>query len=299
MGAIARTIRSFEILLGGMLAVGHLALLWVLYQDLAGLRQTGQTFFASLLLSQGILLIAWTLLGPARWFVRLPLAAAIASLPIWFDNWLAWPEYNTLAELALCMMGIVAFPLLLLRCRGLRVAHSGLLEVKPARVQFSILSILLLTTAAAVFLWGFLQVRSRTVDTFELSAVLAYGYLGTALAASSLFAMWAVLRPGRCWWRVLLIAAFAPLAGYLASFGLWRQSDALEIAKLTFGTTACLLISLLVIRLAGFRWYRPAPKSAMNSAASVKRPAVDPLEPERTIALPQASETKSAVALPS
>jgi len=231
--------------------------------------------------AQLILLIAWTILGPGRLWVRLVAAPALAvvlaagwavgsggamELP---GNWLV-------------TAGIAAAALALsIRCCGQRLAASRPDSAKaPRHPQFSIRMLIILTTLVAVVLGILESLRPMLRNDQELSMYLERllasrleagflsGYfsdisirqyvLAAAVAGTSLAALWCVLRPGAMWLRLIVAAVCLPLLGiYLANLSGGARDVSVNLAIGLTTLAAIVGLSVVPLRLAGVRLARP------------------------------------------
>lgn len=247
----------------------------------------------SLIVTQPSLVVAWAILGPGRWWLRLTMAPVLLWLGLWWGAvpYLNLPDYDNRYFLSLTVSLIAVIGAL--RCCGLSMCLMGSGQVP--RAQFSIRALLIATTLIAGVIAALEYLRPALAET-ELQRVTTFGFpggeillpndtfTGTALrvivlamakAAIVCGAMYTVLRPGAVWLRVsILVVAVPVLAGYLIH--LINVSDTMlaqRIGELVWafaalaGMTAA---TVLPLRLMGFRLLRPSNKKC-GSAVPAER----------------------------
>jgi hypothetical protein len=236
----------------------------------------------ALALCQPAILLAWAMLGRGRWWWRVPVAGLLfLGVALW---WSEFPNPMRLENtdamfLAFCVTCIAIFGLL--RCTGMSL--RGLEQHCEPRAQFSIRTLLIATTLIAAVIAVLEYLRPALAEA-ELQRVTTFGFpggvitlpnetftattlraivLGVASAAIAGGALLAVLRPGAVWLRAIILAIVLPAsAGYLIH--LINVSDSsltqrvAELAWAFASLAAMTAVSVLPLRLLGYRLYRPA-----------------------------------------
>jgi hypothetical protein len=251
----------------------------------------------TLALCQPAILLAWAILGPGRWWWRLPAAGLLLLGALMW--WSAIPNPTRLENtdaLLLTFCGTCVAIFALLRCLG--VSLRGFDQLREPRAQFSIRMLLIATTVVAGVIGVLEYLRPALAET-EMLRVITFGFpggeislpnetfaattlramvLGTSSAAIAAGALFAVLRPGAVWLRAIILAVVLPaLAGYLIH--LIDVSDSTltqRVAELVsvFATLAAMsAVTVLPLRLFGYRLYRPSanPQTAASLAPSKKQ----------------------------
>ena len=252
----------------------------------------------ALALCQPAILLVWAMLGPGRWWWRLPAAGLLLlGVTLW---WGEIPNPTRLENtdamfLAFCSASIAIFGLL--RCTGMSL--SDLEQHREPRAQFSIRTLLIATTLIAAVIAVLEYLRPALAEA-ELQRVTTFGFpggvitlpnetftattlraivLGVASAAIAGGALLAVLRPGAVWLRAIILAIVLPaLAGYLIHLiNVSDSSLTQRVAELAwaFASLATMTaVSVLPLRLLGYRLYRPAANlQAVASRAPSKKQA--------------------------
>jgi hypothetical protein len=148
---------------------------------------------------------------------------------------------------------IAAVFLVVRRFSELRIAPDPSGMQSPTRVQYSILSILVLTAVVAVLL-GLMR-SARDEPGWPL--VAAYALVFVVFLIDVLCAVWAALSPGRMRWRVSLVFLVASLLGALISVILrlpsvaWWLVPGWMLASVV--PVAVVIASLAVLRSCGYR----------------------------------------------
>jgi hypothetical protein len=145
-------------------------------------------------------------------------------------------------------------------------------EPPGAPLRFSIRQICLITLGAAILVQAGMMHRKWLAGTPDpatgvvanyrfVSIWFAAGVCGVGMAVVGLLSYWAVLSPGRSWWRVLLTAAAVGLIGISLPWSSGREGDILPV--LGWCATSALFVTgtLMVLRSAGFRWMKPVIQS--------------------------------------
>ena len=232
-----------------------------------------------------VMVLAWGAFGPGRWWLRL------AAVPLMLLGWVA---YFSLSEQRYGYLsaggGLVSFPVslalaaaaivVLVRLGGLRglAVAPGRPEPRP---QFSIRGLLATTTLVAIVIGCLEMLRpamlvvpaetsydqmvvwlleNQAAD--RMQSTVRQWVLSIAVAAGAVAALATVLRPGPVFLRLaVLVAAIPALASYLTHIA---GTSAEEFSRQAFELTAALAapaalvaISLLPLRLMGYRLMRP------------------------------------------
>lgn len=216
-------------------------------------------------IAQIILLTGWGILGPWRWYVRWPLTLAAIAYLLWpvrgmnlsegFPVWICGP-----------IVGVFGAALAFGRLRGRRLMAFEGPEPPSVPLRFSIRMICILTALAAVLTRGAMMHRqwltapdvsgSPILTERLLSFWFVAGSTTVALSAIGLLAYWALLFPGRTWWRLLLMAAAVGTLGVVIPFS-GAKTDDIPVMLAWYGATATFITgTLLVLRAAGYRWMK-------------------------------------------
>jgi hypothetical protein len=226
--------------------------------------------FASLGLSQAALLGLWLVFGKTPWKSRSAICA-VALIAIWatFSYALRGPRALTWGGTTFDVVLIfgdalaVAILAILLRRAGWvieRDAQPTPPDAAPARIQFTIVDILLFTTVAAVSL---VAVRLIRIYVLPNRPVDALGLYMLQIAGANLCATWAAFSRRRIRWR--LLAAPFVMALALPAYYIERQWD---LPAVVFIQAAITAVTLLVVRWTGYRLH----------IAHRQRSALEPLD---------------------
>jgi len=221
-------------------------------------------------IGQLMVLSFWAGMGTSRRVKRLLGAVCGAAyVAIWptvglsLSPYMQGPPPITSYLLYLClycaMVLLFAGAFLFIRRRGTRLQRISdvVTAAAPARFQYSILHLLVITSIAAVVL-GLVQ-SARAGDTpFATGPIVAtYALTLVVFAVNTACAAWAALGPGHVRLRVFLVLLVAVLLGIALSLGerhdqlsWWSVSGATLVTVLP---TVIVIISLLVVRSCGYR----------------------------------------------
>jgi len=235
------------------------------------------------------LIALWSALSNTPFYIRWPcgLLALWAACPQLGPAFAAhaWPNYvwRTTIAWQVIPQVLLTFTLLsVLREFGLRLEPRTLDSPRPVgemRGRFTLRRLFAWVAGAAVLslVWrnvfaavlGQAAVVGETVRqlSFPSWQMVADGMIsGITLTAIDLFAVWAVLRPGRVRWRIALLAIIVAASQTLAwqyavraPLGLTVSRDALnaDAERIRIYDRYCLcpmLIALLLVRSGGYRW---------------------------------------------
>jgi hypothetical protein len=229
---------------------------------------------------QLMLMLAWVALGPG------PLVARIGGLPVllavgsacwyWMWGWGPLSGTNVSNYAVLVRVGAVAaVGFLATRICGVRVALSGR-DSSSASVQFSLRSLLVLTTVIGAVIGLLEWLRPALSDTLELPSDASYAVvvetLGSrqdlrlvvgaiAVTMAGLAGIWAALRPGTPWLRVVIVCVGAAAVGaYETHLDGGADNDFFAMAAsvaAALGSLALLIgVSVMPLRLLGYRLAR-------------------------------------------
>jgi hypothetical protein len=238
------------------------------------------------LLSASVLIVGWAALGPGRWWIRL--AAAPVLIGLWFLPWngAMQPREITAGFVGtlFCAAAVVAYGL---RACGLRVAPRAATAGPDRGAQFSLLGLLVATTAIAVAI-GSLEALRSTIGASRVwdveSGVVALWsrqpmdagqqarllIMAVAVALAGQGGVWAVLRPGSIWLRGAALAALIPAAAFYLAHVAGNATGALTTTAQSLGLGLAAVagwcgVSVLPLRTMNFRLARvlaPAAEAA-------------------------------------
>jgi hypothetical protein len=208
------------------------------------------------------LLSTWSAVAyGACWLVVAPLlspyhrAPSIASLLAGLVIGLAW----ALSGLAFCSVGVF----LLIQRRGTELRRVSDRETPPARLQYSVVHVLLITSVVAVLL-GLARGARATGRETPWNQIAGLAMMCLVLVVNLACATWAVLAAGRIRLRISLVLLFTiflgialPLSfhhGELVGWWWVLLSEALAIVL----PTLIVIASMLVVRSCGYRLIRKA-----------------------------------------
>jgi hypothetical protein len=183
--------------------------------------------------------------GPGRWQ-----RAAVAAAFCFFAAYLAYHATGIglwmWRGIMLLNMAIVAAPLAVGRLLGVRVVPPERLgELPPTLRQYSIRSILVLTTFIAVQLG-----IARAIGSW--GDVGAVAHFATSLGA--ICCCGPLMISGWHWrWAVLAGALVCPVAGYVMSVTGFPPNDPAELIAMSYVQGLLTLAACAVVRLAGYR----------------------------------------------
>lgn len=138
------------------------------------------------------------------------------------------------------------------------VASSPGAAMERPRLQFSLASMLSWITATAVVLGLYKWTSQYRYSLFlNLSLVICAGAIIASQAALALAALWAMLGTARCRLRIFALCIVASGAGFVwvLAFG-DSTGDAWPATGMFLADTAWLVLSLAVVRVAGYRLVR-------------------------------------------
>jgi hypothetical protein len=191
----------------------------------------------------------WLVVSPylSPYYRAPPMASVLAGLVIGLALGLSC--------LAVCSGGIF----LLIQCRGTELRRVSDREAAPARLQYSVVHALVITSVVAVLL-GLARGARATGRETEWNHVAAYAMIALVVLVNLVCATWAVLAAGRIRLRISLVLLLTVFLGVVVplSFhhgelsGWWRWvllSEALAIVL----PTLIVIASMLVVRSCGYR----------------------------------------------
>jgi hypothetical protein len=241
------------------------------------------------LLSAIVLIIGWGVLGPGRLWIRL--AAAPILVGLWFLPWNSAMQPREANDSFVASVFLFSAVLIGgLRAVGARIVKRSAASGPERGAQFSLLGLLLATTAIAGGI-GVLEAlrptlgglsRSQFVDMSDLilfsppSVRVAQQARLLVLSASVVLAalggLWVTLRPGASWLRLAALVGLVPAIGvYLTHLsGAGNAAFAASAGSLACGlamVAGLTSLSVLPLRLLGFRLQRSTPL-AVEAVAS-------------------------------
>lgn len=250
------------------------------------------------LMSAIVLMLAWGVLGPGPWWMR------VAALPVlvvlWFLPWNSRMSPRAITqEIAIQPALALAAGILVagIRACGLS-AHRMRFGERERGAQFSLWGLLVATTliAAAIGVLEWLRPTLSTVN-MELGYVVWFrqatpdegaahywqspqgvrqAVLAVVIAASALGGVWIVLRPGAIWLRLAALGVLTPLVAlYLTHVSDVPKSEVVgDVVSLaySFALIAALAgLTALPLRLMGFRLGRRAKREVAVVARPIER----------------------------
>lgn len=232
---------------------GHLVLT-ILFQ-IPAIRPefpTAEILADTLPFTQSALLIGWGVLGPGKMMVRL---FAIPGLAAVYGAWsLHWGEAESghlLAVFAALELGTLAV------CLGLfawkQRIHYCDLPPPSKRFQYSLRWLLAMITLYAVLLVAGNHLRQFAAPLENVPTWVAWTLLGITFAAVTLLTAWAVLKAENLWTSGVIALVAAPLLGILLTLLLGRDEEALPFAGWMEAHAAIFGLSLVPLRMSGYR----------------------------------------------
>ncbi|HEY2882762.1 MAG TPA: hypothetical protein VGJ15_10020 [Pirellulales bacterium] len=212
-------------------------------------------WFVALIYSQISLLAAWLAVGRAWFMFRMlfsSLGFAFIYLLIPGENF----DVNGLVYLCFAQGLLVSLLMLVLRAIGFQISLRGPENSEPdsksVQFQFSIVQILLVTTALAIC--TAIGVRLK----LEEKILWEGAWLAVSFGAPAPFIFWAVLAESiRILRMIAVLVLLAGMAILLAMF--WpEQFECVLLAAICGLQYALCIASLFVVRRAGYRFTRPA-----------------------------------------
>lgn len=214
-----------------------------------------------LFFAQVALLMMWAHLGPGRWYLRWPLIGSLA----WWLSCVASEQFNsawtsTLKDRAMqvltCQMAILFVGLIAMQASRFRLSDKESLESSAKRYQFSLRSLLMTMLVTGVVVRAGQLANGHLFKPPTLSDLLAVTSVAIPLSLAPLMSIWATLRPGKYWWRLLVIAAVAPAIGVLGPVMCGHLEEWSGFVMWTGIETAIVAASLLIVRASGYRLVR-------------------------------------------
>lgn len=242
-----------------------------------------EDFHDSVAMCLVVLAVAWAVVGPGAWWLRISGPAALVAGAWIFPRRDIVPERDLPAFVA-GLAGASAIALLALRLRGIRAVRLSPELVMEPRPQFSILSLLLVTTLIAAAVGGLeylrptIAVEQTSIDSWIVDDTLLGPkwedpwisadtvrvlVLSTFLAGVALGAIGVVLRPGTAWLRLAILALAIPaLSAYLIHLvGMSGEMMLQRTSELALGFSGVAILTMLTVlplRLFGYRLMRPS-----------------------------------------
>ena len=245
------------------------------------------------LFSGVVLILAWAVLGPGRWWLRLAVLPVL--LILWALPWNTRMIPREQGHLPFLLAGMATLALVLTRLCGFRMRRLDPAAGPERGAQFSLLGLLVVTTLVAAAIGGLEALRpllgqDRGEDfaalTLWMDSIddgpasvwpIAVRRFVMAIAASlaAVGGLWVVARPGAMWFRLGAVAATVPiLAAYLANVS-GEASERTTIAvNLGFGlglVTILTGVSVLPLRMFDFRLQRKSAAAKSAQALQAER----------------------------
>jgi hypothetical protein len=245
------------------------------------------------LLSAIVLIIGWGVLGPGKLWIRL--AAAPILIWLWFLPWnsaMQPREANEsfVASVFFCSAVLIGG----LRAVGQRIVKRSVATGPERGAQFSLLGLLLATTAIAGGIGALEALRptlggssgSQLIDLRDLTLLSPSTgrvaqqtrqlVMSASVALAAIGGMWATLRPGASWLRLAALTGLVPAIGvYLAHLsGGGYGALVASAGSLTCGlamVAGLTSLSVLPLRLMGFRLQRSASFSVETTVTQPTR----------------------------
>ena len=242
-----------------------------------------EDFHDSVAICLVVLAVAWGMAGPGRWWLRVLGPAALVTLAWLFPRRYIFPESDLPAFVA-GLAGASAIALMTARLCGIRAMRLSPNRASERRPQFSILSLLMVTTliAATIAVLESLRpliadqynpidsivsvytlLRTKWEDTWISAGTVRVLLLSTFIAGIALGAIGVVLRPGTVWLRLAMLALAIPsISAYLLHLvGISGELTIQRTAELAIGFSSVAILTMLTVlplRLFGYRLMRPA-----------------------------------------
>jgi hypothetical protein len=204
-------------------------------------------------------LLAMWLVFARKTPVMMSLVGVVAVLGVAI-LWNIWPAATreTTGDLLAIYAVATLIGLCSARLFGLRIGRASAIEPSGIRIRYSLRSLFLLTTIAALaarplFAWHAELVAAETVPTGV--ALLA---LATPAAIATLLIAWAVLSPRPSGARTATMLLAAALSGGAAAALCGREADGWEIGLWLGLQAAFVAAPLAVVRACGYRFGRRA-----------------------------------------
>lgn len=208
----------------------------------------------ALYFSQTSLLLLVLVLGPGRWYARIPLAGVGLTLVIWkaSSQWADWIEpQESLQMFAFVATGTIA-GLAAWRIMGRRVERAKL-PMRAEGAQFSLRSMLLLTVSVALLIGVAQAVRGLYEDQLIMPHWIYLLIGALSMSAVSLAAARSLLGSGGTVSGVILLAIVAPGMSLFTTYATRQMGDWLSIMGWFAAHSILTGFSLLVLRSAGYR----------------------------------------------
>ena len=163
----------------------------------------------------------------------------------------------------------VAIAASLLRCYGIRctAAETGLADLPPEGIQFSLRQVAIAVATCAVLLSLVRGLHNAGTVLTIASFLLAAGAFAIAFALQALACLWAALGAGAWIWRIWLPLLLALVWAPLLAFASGGPQLYLRYCATGLLCISLVLISLLAVRFAGYRIVR---NPVDNSASSIR-----------------------------
>ena len=257
----------------GLLVTAHVLAHFIVSAWWPSTGEIGDVAHNALILSQSALIVLWIVFGPGRKLVRWPLAALLLvplarAVGTQFTPDAATQIYYLIGTQA--VMLLVAG--ILIRLRKWRLTRSIGGEA-PAQLRYSLRSILIMTTVAAVAM--VLAQTARTQVAASVPPPLWIGRVTLALpfAIIPLLALWAALNRGSAWLGILILCFAAPVLG-LATLYITAWKNSVPMMAAWTSLHALIVVgTLLVFRGCGYRIIKKT--RVPESSPSISAPTLE------------------------
>jgi len=245
------------------------------------------------LFSGVVLILAWAVLGPGRWWLRLAVLPVL--LILWALPWNTRMIPREQGHLPFLLAGMATLALILARLCGFRMRRLDPATGPERGAQFSLLGLLVVTTLVAAAIGGLEALRpllgqdrgedfaalALWMDSIDVGPAsvwpIAVRRFVMAIAASlaAVGGLWVVARPGAMWFRLGAVAATVPiLAAYLANLSGEASGRTTIAVNLGFGlglVTIVTGVSVLPLRMFDFRLQRKSVAAKSAQALQAER----------------------------
>lgn len=253
-------------------------------------------------LSGIVLVVAWSILGPGRLWIRL--AALPALIVLWFLKWnTRMVPRDVRDEFLHYMLLTAAIVAVAIRLCGLRIARLPTARAAERGSQFSLLALLVSTTLIASLVGVLEWLRpalvadqgaslfANVIDNWQfrriattpeppLNPLLArHLVMASAVVATALGGLWIVLRPGAIWLRLAAMAAAITTLGVYLTHLEGTGGDEFVPSAINLGIglgqiAGMVGITALPLRLMGYRLQRQPRSVAVTTSPVTERQRV-------------------------
>jgi len=276
-----------------LLVAGHALLLVFLAPPDSMASERARLVRDSLLVAQSSLLIGWAILGPGPAWLRIPASAILTGGVLYALNAVGqeWTAVRSAIGVIATSQSVnssavayggwwVRFAIMLaagfasLRLLGWSV-HVCDDDPKGPPAQFSIRTILILTTLIAVVCWAGPRLQ-LSASSGPVPDAFAYWSVAIPLALAAIATHCAVLRAGVAFFRLVLAAVWVIAMGLVPTYLCNRQDDVWQMLGWTAMSSAALAVSLFAVRGTGAYLLRGDEDIATEWAAIAIRSSIHP-----------------------